>query len=864
MSLSKTKSSSSSGEREPPGKRAIRFIEGACTHVKGELGGKPLLLAPYQREYIDELFGTIGSEGLRQYRTSLLALPRKCGKALAIDTPVLTTAGWSTMGDLRPGDYVFHPDGNPVRIAAVSEIMVGRPCYEVAFSQTQERIVADEQHLWKTKSVFETHAKVRTTLEIHQTLKCGARGDRRHSVEIPKPLVFDEAELPIHPYVLGAWLGNGNSQGSRITMHADDQAEMVNRLHSFGTPARPLNFSGNACTLSLSTGKKGRNRECLQFKLKEAGVFGSKRIPECYLRGSVSQRWDLLRGLMDTDGHIANNGVCEFSVVNESLARAAQELVASLGMKSMISVDDAKIAGRFISKRYRVRFKPIASEHAFYMKRKLEKTHGAGAIAPRSKTRQITECRPAQSVPVRCIQVESPDGMFLVGRSLIPTHNSTLCAAIALKCLIADDEPGAEVFSCGADRAQASIVFEVAKGMVAQSPILSKLCKVYRNAIAVQRTHSSYKALSADSYTKHGLNAHAIVFDELHTQKDSELWRVMSSSMGARRQPLLVAITTAGNRRESICYQIWQYAQQVRDGLIVDPTFLPRIYCADPEDDWTDPKVWAKANPGLGISVKLEELAAACAQAQRMNTEEMSFRQLRLNQWTNSATAWLRQTDFEACSGEISEDAHEREAFCGLDLSATFDTTSFVMVIPSKDKTEFDIIPTFWLPEDNIDAMERRDHVPYSAWVRAGLIKTTPGKSVDYETVIRDIIELSKTVKIKAISVDRWQSNMLSQKLIGEGLHVVQMGQGYGSLSAPSKFLEGLVVNRKIRHGGHQVYAWQASCAATLSDAAGNIKPAKDKSTGRIDSIAATVNALAAYLAGEEAEIELVWNIMAV
>jgi phage terminase large subunit-like protein len=436
---------------------------------------------------------------------------------------------------------------------------------------------------------------------------------------------------------------------------------------------------------------------------------------------------------------------------------------------------------------------------------------------------------------------------------------STLAAALALKLLFADNEPGAEVFSCAADTGQAKVVFDIAKGMVEQSPILSSRCKIYRNSIVIPKTYSQYRALSSESTTKHGLSASGIVFDELHAQPDSELWRVMTSSTGARRQPLTIAITTAGSRRESIAYQLWKYAEQVRDGIIEDPSFLPLIYAADPADDWTLESTWRKANPRWDDRL-LEDLRIACDLAKQINSEESSFRMLRLNQWVNSEQAWMRQIDWEACSGSLRPDLQGKKCFCGLDLSATFDTTAFIAVWPHDDGT-FDVLPMIWLPEENVAAMMQRDKVPYDAWIRAGHIRTTPGKSTNFETVKRDILHFATQANIAALAVDRWQAEMISQHFVGEGINCEKWGQGYGSLSAPAKILEGLVANRNLRHAGHPVLAWQASNATIQQDSAGNIKPCKAKSTGRIDAVVALVMALGVYAAGKDKEPELNWNI---
>jgi len=224
----------------------------------------------------------------------------------------------------------------------------------------------------------------------------------------------------------------------------------------------------------------------------------------------------------------------------------------------------------------------------------------------------------------------------------IPRKNgkSSLCAGIALKLLM-ENEPGCEVYSCAASRDQARLVFDMARVYVEQSPVLRQHLKVYRNAIVREATHGTYKALSAEAGIQHGLSAHGVIFDELHVS-NREMWEVMLSSQGARRQPLTVALTTAGFDRKSVCWEIWKYAEAVAAGTVKDKTFLPAIYAAPIEADWKSEKTWEQANPNLGVSVRMDFLRSECARAVEMPTYENTFRQLYLNQWTEQSTRWLR------------------------------------------------------------------------------------------------------------------------------------------------------------------------------------------------------------------------------
>jgi phage terminase large subunit-like protein len=443
----------------------------------------------------------------------------------------------------------------------------------------------------------------------------------------------------------------------------------------------------------------------------------------------------------------------------------------------------------------------------------------------------------------------------------IPRKNgkSTLCAGIALK-LMFDGEPGAEIYSCAADRDQARLVFEMAKVCVENSPKLRSRLRVFRNSIVREDTHSTYKALSAEAFTKHGLNAHGIIFDELHAQPDRELWDVMTTSTGARRQPLCVAITTAGYDRKSICWEIWRYALAVRDGAIKDATFLPAIYAAEASDDWTAETTWRKANPNLGVSVKLDDLRVRCKRAQDMPSEENTFKRLHLNMWTEQDTRFLQMSHWAQGDKPCPVMLDGRECFAGLDLATTYDTTCFCMLFQLDDGT-FWVEPHFWIPEENMRDRVKRDRVPYDVWAKAGKLHLTPGNVTDFDQVRADIVALSKKYNIRQVAIDRWNAHQITGQLQGEGINVLGFGQGYGSMSSPTAALEAAVVGGKLLHGGHPVLAWQASNVAVQSDHQGNKKPSKAKSTERIDGIVALIMALGIHATSTAPAPEQNWDI---
>jgi phage terminase large subunit-like protein len=426
----------------------------------------------------------------------------------------------------------------------------------------------------------------------------------------------------------------------------------------------------------------------------------------------------------------------------------------------------------------------------------------------------------------------------------IPRKNgkSTLCAGLALYMLFSDGEAGAEVYSAAAEREQASIVFDIAAQMVGAEPILRGNSKTFRKSIAVEKTASSYKVLSADAYTKHGLNASAIIFDELHAQPNRDLWDVLATSTGARISPLTIAITTAGFDRNSICWEQHEYASKVRDGIIEDDSFLPVIYGADKDDNFMSKKTWKKANPAFGISIREDYLEREAFKANELPSYENTFRRLHLNQWTEQATRWLPMDRWDEAEPFAEFDG--RPCWGGLDLASTTDIAAFVLACPD-DEGGVDVYSTFWIPSENAHRREKRDRVPYSTWVKQGMIRATDGDVIDYDQIREDILEMSKQFNIQEIAVDRWNSTQLVTQLDGEGLSVAMFGQGYRSMSAPSKELEALVMSKKLHHAGNPVMRWMMSNVAIESDPAGNIKPSKKKSTEKIDGIVALVMALA-------------------
>ena len=433
----------------------------------------------------------------------------------------------------------------------------------------------------------------------------------------------------------------------------------------------------------------------------------------------------------------------------------------------------------------------------------------------------------------------------------IPKKNgkSELAAGVALYMTCGDNEWGAEVYGCASDRQQASIVFDVAVDMVEQCPALKKRIKPVMSVkrLVYKPTNSFYQVLSAEAYTKHGLNVHAVIFDELHSQPNRELFDVMTKGSGdARTQPLFFLITTAGTDRHSVCFEQHQKAEDILCGRKADPTFYPVIYGAEDDADWTSEEVWYRANPSLGHTIDIDKVRNACMSARDNPAEENIFRQLRLNQWVKQSTRWMQMEKWDACAFPVDEgELLGRECYGGLDLSSSIDITAFVLVFPPRDDAEkYVFLPYFWIPEENMVRRVRRDHVPYDVWEKQGFLETTEGDVIHYGFIESFIEDLGKRFHIKEIAFDRWGAVQMVQNLEGLGFTVVPFGQGFKDMSPPSKRLMELVLEKNIAHGGHPVLRWMMDNIFIRTDPAGNIKPDKEKSTEKIDGAVAAIMAL--------------------
>ena len=424
---------------------------------------------------------------------------------------------------------------------------------------------------------------------------------------------------------------------------------------------------------------------------------------------------------------------------------------------------------------------------------------------------------------------------------------SFLASAIGLYLLLADNEQGAEVYTAATKKEQANITHKEAIRMIKASPDLQKYCKIQVNNISVEATQSKFEPLGSNSDKLDGLNCHAVIADEVHAWKGRDLWEVLKSSMPSRVQPLMFCITTAGFDLTSICFELKEYAEKILEGTIKDDTFFCLVYCLDVDDEYSNLQTLQKANPNLGVSVKIDFLKECIETCKQMPSEINGFLTKHCNMFTQQQSRWLSIDDWNACPDEYDiDDLIGRECYAGLDLSSTTDLSALVLVFDVDGQVV--LLPWFWIPSDSAHKRMKRDRVPYVEWESKGHVTMTDGNVIDYTFIRSKIVELSKIYKIKEIAFDTYNATHLAQQLQEEDrLPMVEFNQSFKGMNEPSKEFERLVISGKINSIGNPVLKWMAGNVAVKQDTNGNIKPVKpdnEKSPHKIDGIVSSIMAI--------------------
>lgn len=863
-------------------RHVIVWFEAHVRHLTGSKRGELVRLEPFQRSFLANLFGWVHDggdrDGRRRFTKALLYIGGKNGKALDVDTPIPTPTGWKRMGDLVAGDEVFDERGFPCRVVHAWPPEFDRPCYRVSFDDGTS-IVADAEHEWytdaertgrlrrrrgvpreQTKQGFADH--IRTTRQIRATLRYGhgTREANNHSIPVTGPLMLSDASLPIAPYTLGAWLGDGTSANAQITCASMDFA-ILDRIRSDGYEVGEPKFnkpeSPGTATVTLTPGVRGkRGTSLLRNALRSMGLLSNKHIPAAYLRASWEQRKALLQGLMDTDGYASKAGQCEFTTTTPALRDGVVELLRSLGYKPNVKEARAKVGGRDVGASWRIAFFAYADRPCFHLPRKAERLKPKPDYRARSRRRQIVAVDRVESRPVRCIEVDSPAHLYLAGPGMVPTHNSTLLGGLAAYAFTELAEGGAKVLTAATSRPQARTVWEIARDTIcADPPTLAKCVVRHQDIRLVTDQAAVLKPISGEVKGEDGAECFFAILDELHRQNDTNLLDVLEKGGSGREEAVLVLLTTADEIRESPCNNELAYAKSVRDNpgdpsrAGFNPSYLPAVYELDDGDDWTVEANWYKANPGLGTIKSLDFMRGLFREAKERRDKRPGFQRLHLNLRVQSIAAAIRWAKWEACKGPddwkaLREKMRGRPCILGGDLAETNDMVALVAWFYE----DLVAVPWFWACKAAAEERFRKNEPVYYRWRDEGALELVDEDAIELAPVAAQIEACTKTYRVMDVGVDAAKAQELIFVSRTFGLEPVRVEQGWKTMTEPcDKFME-LVENGRIRHGRHPVLDWNVQNLRWKLFGASAKKPIKPSEAQKIDGCSALLTALAVAL----------------
>ena len=850
-------------------------------HIEGVWDSPYIVLHRSHIFFLVQLFGFRKQDGTRRFTTALFAIARKNAKALGLDTPIPTPDGWKTIEEIEAGDVVFGADGKPCNVLATSPVFENHKCYRLTFSNN-ETVVADAGHLWFTTARVDNpngkklgqnrSSRVRTTQEIADTLRYGKRNDINHSMVMPKALVCNEVELPIKPYTLGVWIADGHSDSGRVTFMPTEY-EMIEGIKNDGYPLNPRNQKSKAITYGITDGDRSQVARdiCFSSVLRANNLKNNKHIPDSYLRASYNQRLALLQGLMDADGTINKNGrVLSYTTISEKLANGVCELLASFGIKYTCIQREMKINGRKVNGLANViQFMAFKDEiEVFRLKRKLDRMRllSECSISPRSKTVQIVSCEEVDSVPVKCLSVDSQNNLFLFGRSMLPTHNSTLASIIGLYCQNCEGEIGPQVVTGATTGQQARIVFNVAKKMVEKVSDLRDAfnIKAFANSIVSYNNGGSFKPINSKASTQDGLNPSCVVLDEIHAHPNSDLINVLRSAAGARRNPLFLYLTTEGYTNLGPWAEEREMAKKILQGIVEADHYLAIYYCLDEnndelgtkEDDDFDESSWIKANPLMEVNpILLDSIRKEAIEAKEKPSVHSEFKIKRLNRPTSVSNGFINLSKWKECVKPVDlEWLKEYPCYGGLDLSSTTDLTSFRLVWNVEG-----VIYTHgwrWCPRIGVRRRKQRGLIPYQGWVDKGLLLESGNEAINYADIERVITDANERFMIQSIGYDSWNASQSVQRLNDAGVNMVQFIQGPKSYHPAMQALEVAYLQGNLAHGNDPILNWNASNLVSRQDVNLNNAPDKRKSSEKIDDMVSLLMGIGMSISEKEATPE--------